>query len=177
MAKLYHNAMLATPVCISMFLVGICSATGQTNCLGSGVRTNYLSRHAWPKLTIKSVVAPKEKTQPLQLTFELASVGKTPVAVAENQFTVVIAKWRWFFEGKLSLTNTTSKILTVHPDKPLTVSALVFLTEAEAEKKHWIDLAPGKYRAQIYVNSGKTQQFDYQYMGQNFSDQYEFEVK
>ena len=162
--------MVVDRICISVLLLysGLAWATGRTNCLAPD---------AWPKLTIKSVVTPKEKGEPFQLAFEIASVGKTPVAVSEEQFVVEIARWRWLFRGNMLFTNRTSRILTVRPEKPLTVGALVFLTEGEGEKKRSVELKPGKYNIHLFIFGDRVRRFDYQRLGQMSSPAYDFEVK
>jgi len=158
---------MRTAVCIGALLIATCLANA---------RTNYLSPDGWIRPRIKAVAITKERPQHLQVTFELVAVGKTPVAVAQDQFGILISKRRWYFDSGLSFTNGAPRIFTVSPDTRLTINATVLLTNKWDEKQRWIELSPGQYGAQIFIGSGKTRQFDYQWMGQMSSDRLEFEI-
>ena len=143
----------------------------------SHTQTNFLPPHARPSVQITNAVFFDGATPSLQLTFELAAVGKTPIALAQEQFTATISKSRWSFDGELALPGRASKILTANPGKPELVKAIVTVENSEAQSDRRLKLSPGRYTVQLFFGSGRRRRFDYQYLGVGHSNSFEFEVK
>ena len=49
-----------------------------------------LKSDSTPRVQVKSVTVPKDRAKPLQVTFELAADGKTPVGLIQDQFHVYV---------------------------------------------------------------------------------------
>jgi len=138
----------------------------------------FLLTASHPRLRIKSVTAQRQRSQPLQVTLELAADGKTPVAVAQEQFSVHIytANKPFLFDGDAAFEASAPKVFTVSPQKPSTLT-LTTSTDRFGRRKHWDDLPHGSYTLRVYLNSGKDVTFDYKWLGQTYSDDYKLVVK
>ena len=52
---------------------------------------NFKSTKSMPKVTIDTVVIPKDKSKPLQITITVTADGKTPLAINIDQLSVHIS--------------------------------------------------------------------------------------
>jgi hypothetical protein len=134
---------------------------------------DYLKTQSYPSLKIKSVIKPKASSQPLQVTLEITAIGKTPVALGQNQFSVRIFTddEPCRFLGNASFETNTAQIFKVEPQKPLIIS-MSASTNRLGKQEHWSDLPSGNYQLSVDVNSGKDQKFDYQWLGVSYTDTY-----
>ncbi|HEY2414670.1 MAG TPA: hypothetical protein VGI40_20665 [Pirellulaceae bacterium] len=131
-----------------------------------------------PRLRIRSVEIPDRKSDPLKISFEFASDGKTPVALSQSQFSVHISANDPLFRfiADPSFTATAPRVLIAMPEKPLLLSVSASVNRFKRDER-WSDLPPGTYNLQVYVNSGKALEFDYQWLGQTYSDKYTLVIK
>jgi len=139
---------------------------------------SFVKTDSYPRLRIKSVVEPQERAQPLQITLELAADGKTPLALSQQQFSVHIFtdQQPYLFVGHASFATNAPKLFTASPQKPVTLT-LTTSTNRFGGGERWSQLPPAKYTLRVYINSGKTREFDYQWLGQNFTDDYKLVIK
>jgi len=139
---------------------------------------SYLTTESHPRLRIRSVQKPEKKSRPLEVTVELASEGKTAVAVSREQFSVHIYtdQQPYLFVGDASFPTNAPRVFAVMPQKPSTLSVSAS-TNRLGDGKRWSDLPPGSYTLRIYINSGKRREFDYQWLGQTYSDDYKLVIK
>src|ERR1700704_2383817 len=68
-----------------------------------------------PQMSIKIVMMPKERSRPLQVLFELAAEGKSPIAVSKQQFSVHIGNDEQprAFVGNAVFSTNAPKVFTV----------------------------------------------------------------
>ena len=130
-----------------------------------------------PRVQVKSVTVPKDRAKPLQVTFELAADGKTPVGLLEGQFGVKITRpgsrlaigpdqlaegciRPEFPKGSFE---ADGKIL-VKPGSPVVRTAKV-PDELTISLGEWSGLEPGKYDVRIFiVGRGFMKGMGYDYM-------------
>lgn len=137
----------------------------------------FLITSSSPLLRIKSVKKPSKPNQPLELLVELNSDGATSVAISQEQITVCIytENQPYLFRGKPVFPKDAPNIFTVTPTKPSTLSFTVS-TNDSGSHEHWSKLPKGNYMLRVYVNSGKSTEFDYQWIGQTYSDDFKIKI-
>jgi hypothetical protein len=139
-------------------------------------QTAFLQADSPPKIHVLNVIIPQRASEPLLVTFKMISTGKTPVAIAQENIGFELWRPGLFSRkgGNLLFSNSVPKVVVVQPGSNAVVNAMIL---TNSRKEAWSVLGPGKYGLQISTGSGKTQHFDYEWMGQLHSDSYEFEVK
>ena len=131
----------------------------------------YLKTESQLRLRIKSVNSPVDKPQPLWVTVEIAAEGKHPVALSQEQLSVMPSAYGADFKPAFGA--EVSRVFTVHPSKPLVLRFAV-----PTDK-----LQPGRRQIAVWVNVVKlfsprrTRQFDYQWLEEIHSDFYYFDLK
>ena len=104
-----------------------------------------------PRVQVKSVTVPKDRAKPLQVTFELAADGKTPVGLIQGQFNAYIMQGdSQAFTGTVQFPARSVHRVLVKPGSPITytVTAPDEGTIAEGE---WKGLDPGKYTLRVVI--------------------------
>lgn len=138
----------------------------------------YAKTDSVPHLGIKSVVMPKDKSKPWQITFELTATGKKPVAMSQGEFGVRVTRKAappldiCFY---LLFPEQTPKVITVSPRKPM-----VFTVDVPPDAIPDDVFSSGEYALQIVVSAGKRQKpsVDYEWEGiEHSSDKYKFVIK
>ena len=80
-----------------------------------------LKSDSTPRVQVKSVTVPKDRAKPLQVTFELAADGKTPVGLIQDQFHVyVIQGDSQAFTGTVQFPAHSVHRVLVRPESPIT---------------------------------------------------------
>jgi len=136
----------------------------------------HVNAESSPRLRIKSVAIPQERSLPLRITLELAADGDTTIAVSQQQFSVQLFTDEQLaaFISNASFATNAPLILRVSPHEPVTI---ILTTSADRfTRRLWSDVPPGKYLLRVYINSSKRRQFDSQWLGQTHSDGYKLEV-
>ena len=113
--------------------------------------TPPLRSDSTPRVQVKSVTVPKDRDKPLQVTFELAADGKTPVGLIQDQFNVYITQGdSQAFTGTAQFPAHSVHRVLVKPGSPITytVTAPDEGTLAEGE---WKGLDPGKYTLRVVI--------------------------
>ncbi len=138
-----------------------------------------------PRVQVKSVTVPRDRAKPLQVTFELAADGKTPVGLIQDQFHVyVIQGDSQAFTGTVQFPAHSVHRVLVKPESPITYTVSV-PDEPTILEGGWKGLDPGKYTLQVIIEGGglwKGMGFDYLWLegephGQKVeSKKYEFTV-
>ena len=147
----------------------------------------YVNAESYPRLRVKSVTVPQARSQPLQIAFEIASVGKTPVAISQKQFSVWVFAAEQpvlsvLFVGLPVFPANSPQVFRISPDKPMPLTVTVStnslpVADHPDRPSHWGDLPAGSYTLRVYVNSDKVREFDYQWLGQTYSDDYKLVIK
>ena len=151
-----------------------------------------------PRLRVKSVAMPKGRTGTLQVTFELAADGKTPLGLLECQFNVCVTKENspvsaggaQLPDGSIPAEFSDKSFgpagnILVKPGSPITLTAKV-PDETTISLGEWSGLDPGKYVVRIFIEGRGTMKgmgYDYLWHDGNLdgrkveSDKFEFTVK
>ncbi len=134
-------------------------------------------RYRFPKLTITAVSIPVKKAKPLKIAFTVKCVGQT-IALSQDQFSVSISteKDPYFYFGSATFPPDSPNIFRLNPNEEIRLTLLT-LRDRNSPKKSWGTLPPGKYTLRIYVNSGKAPEFQYQWLGQTYSNDYVLRIK
>ncbi|MHB1035370.1 MAG: hypothetical protein ACYC35_11380 [Pirellulales bacterium] len=138
----------------------------------------YLKTDSVLRLHIKSVVMPKDKSKPWQVTFELAASGQKLVAIPRGDFTVGLSRKTPPPSAMVMYVlfpEKTPEVIAVSPRKPM-VFTLDVPPDAIPEELR----ASGDYALQVVISRGKRQQqtVDYEWQGRGYSsDEYRFLVK
>jgi len=168
-------------------LNAICTVTvpfGEEGPAPKHVVRKVLETDSSPRMRIKSVTLPKDRSKPLQITFELAAEGKMPLVVSQRHFGMTFVT-----EGRslqrmpgvgVSFPKATPERITVLPGKPV----MFTVTASDAmwnpvTRKPWSDLPSGQYVLCVTIGSGKDQSpaFDYEWVGDKYSDEYRLVIK
>jgi hypothetical protein len=107
----------------------------------------------------------------------MSADDQTPIAVSQDQITVHISSERdpYLFVGHASFAADAPRIFVAAPQKPITLS---FTADRDySNGRRWSQLPPGRYRIRVYINSGKSLTFDYQWLGQTYSDDYVLDLQ
>jgi hypothetical protein len=158
---------MRAPILSLVLFAGLLMAAGQRV---------YLRPDATPKYRIQKVTTGSKLDEPLQVTFEMITQGKTPVAVSLENFAFEI----WLkgnsssSYGDLVFSNTVPEVIIAHPKTNLLLIATITTNNFH---RVWSYLGPGEYGIRISSGCRKSQYFDYEYMGQVHSDACEFVVK
>lgn len=139
----------------------------------------YLATKSYPRLRLISVDEPQQRSQPLQVTLEVAAVGKTPLTLSQDQFSVHIDSHQpesFLFIGRSFFEKKEPKIFKISPQKPITLTLTTFTNDLGGGE-YWNKLPHGSYLLRVYITGGKEQQFDYQWRGQDYSDDYKLVIK
>lgn len=133
-----------------------------------------------PVLRIKKVTVPDDRTRPLSVTFEMAARGTGAFTVAQQQFSLHISTPRqpYLFVSDLQFSNSAPpRLFAIEPHTAATLT-VTSSTNRDGVLPHiWSALKPGKYSVRVYINGGKTRDFDYQWLGQTYSDEYELTIR
>jgi len=136
----------------------------------------FLRADGSPKLRISSVKEGGGKPRPLEVSLRLSTDGKTPIALSRSQFSILIMTKHDAdgFRSGVLFNDVDGDVVKILPNQSLTIS---LLTTKDRYGSQAGDLPSGTYTVRVYVNSGKSQEFDYQWLGQTYSDDYTFVMK
>jgi hypothetical protein len=158
------TVIILTIILIPIILLG-CKNTNQNI---------FKTTKSSPVIVIKSVIQPKIPESPLEIDFELKVKGISPVAIEEKNFGVVIkSKNNLLITSNPSFLNDKRQVFLIQPEHTLRLRAAV-LSDREDKNKTWYSLPYGEYDLRIYIWTGKTLEFDYQWLGQTYSNDYKF---
>jgi hypothetical protein len=120
-----------------------------------------------PRVTVKSVIVPKDRTKPLQVTFEIAADGKLPLGLLFRQIDIRLTL------GKSVLWETPGvppedfePIYLIKPGSPRTLT-LEAPDENLLEDGDWEGLHSGKYAIQVVIDGQSVmagEAFDYSWV-------------
>lgn len=129
-----------------------------------------------PQLTIKSIVKPAKRGEPLRIDLNISTLGSTPIALSKSQFTVQIgtANKPGVWGSKIEFVGLKEEIVTVAPGSTKVVA--IQTLEDRSGSPQWDTLPPGRYEVRVYVNSGKSREFADQWLGQTYSKEYPLEI-
>ncbi len=136
----------------------------------------YAKTDSSPRMCIKSVVVPEDRSKPLQITFELASTGKKPVAMLQSDFQIRLTGGNIppYTRFGNSFPEGTPQIIAIAPGKPVVFKLCVPVDEMGS-------LSAGKYVVRIRIGNLKwrePQRFDYEWEGrEHLSNEYKFVIK
>lgn len=129
-----------------------------------------------PQLTIKSIVKPAKRGEPLRIDLSVTTLGSTPVALSKSQFTIRIgtANKPGVWGSEIEFVDQKEEIIRVAPGTTKVVAIRTLADRSGAAQ--WDMLPPGRYEVRVYVNSGKSQEFADQWLGQAYSKEYPLEI-
>ncbi len=132
---------------------------------------------SYPLLEIQTLKIPQDKSQPLSLFLRLTCEGKTPLALARGQFGVFVSTREnpYLLTGNLSFSKESPEIVTLSPQQTVVLDCKAPGTKFKGT--WWGDLKPGVYTLRISIHSQKTRRFDYHWLGQTSSNDYQLEIK
>jgi hypothetical protein len=138
----------------------------------------YRGTNSYPRLSITAVSIPADKSKPLKITVILQCVGRTPIALSRDQFSVHISARNdpLIFLSDAIFPANAAKTFILAPNEHLTLNIEAFKDRFDRNKR-WSKLPRGKYTLKVYINSSKTPDFDYQWLGQTYSNGYILEIK
>jgi hypothetical protein len=149
-------------------------------------RPEYLKTDSSPRMRVKSVTVPEDRSKPFQITFELAAEGTTPLGLKQSQFAIAFSPLgttpRHSPNADATFPKGTPDRIIVSPGKPitLTVSASISYWERAPSTQRRL-LPAGEYILCVAVVSGKDEsegpRFDYQWVFHTWSDEYKFAIK
>jgi len=134
-----------------------------------------------PRMRIKSVTLPKDGSKPLEIGFELAAEGKTPLVVSEGTFAILFTTQgpspRHLVVQADPLPKKTPDRISVSPGKPIMLTLRTSRNPVTGGP--WSDLPPGEYVLCLAIGTGKRQSpsFDYEWVGVKHSDDYKVVIK
>jgi hypothetical protein len=133
-----------------------------------------------PQLRILEMEIPADDSEPVRLLvkFEVNS-GEGPVALSINQLTAVVAEknnpFKFLLRCNVISNDDGRKIFLFSKGKSIE-SKLEAFHERSLSHQKWSELPHGDYSLLLQINSGKKQEFDYQWLGQSFSSALRFKV-
>ena len=131
---------------------------------------------SWPELVVLDVSASEKTNAPLTVRFSIKSDGPTPLVLEQSQITLHIKDGNdpYLFVAEPVFADNISDPIQVRPRQ-----TVEFRAEISADRydktKTWDKLPNGRYVVQVYLNSGKEQNFEFQWLGQTYSK--EFPIK
>jgi hypothetical protein len=137
----------------------------------------YLPTTSVPRLRIRSVTAPQNRSKPLVISIEFAAEGTTPVVVDQSQFGIRLSVpgRRHPVFAEPSFPEETPRVITVQPGQPTT---LTIRTSKNSGGVPWGNGPSGDYRVRIDLGGMKAPVFDYQWVrSEVFSDEFKFAIK
>jgi len=139
--------------------------------------SSFRKTDSWPVMVIESVVMPTTSNGPLEIVFTLKASKMSPVAVAQHSFGVVISdeSHPWQFVATPTFPSEKENVLIVQPGSSIHLKATA-LADNHDKKKTWYSLPAGEYKMRIYAWGGKSREFDYQWLGQTYSDDYKLTI-
>lgn len=129
-----------------------------------------------PKITINSIETSKTSNETLMINFTLEARNNLPLALAQNQFSIRIFSSEdhsELFCSEANFLNNVSNPIKIKEGEKISIT-IEIKSDYKETKKKWCDLPNGKYFIKIYLNSSKSQDFDYQWLGQTYSDRWNF---
>jgi hypothetical protein len=136
-----------------------------------------LQTESTPRISIKSVSVPKDRSQPLEVSFELAAIGKTPLAFSKTQFEIRISTedaQSSLCGFATSFTKDTPEPIIVLPEKAITLK----VTPQNLNFHNKLsDLEAGDYKLRINIAPARANHYDYQAVGQTYSEEYKFKLE
>jgi hypothetical protein len=135
-----------------------------------------LKAESTPRISIKSVSVPKDRSQPLEISFELAVIGKTPLAFSKTQFRILISTEEdqhsaYFFATSFS--KDTPEPIIVLPEKAITLKVATKYLKLQNQLS---DLEARDYNICINITPARANHYDYQAVGQTYSEEYKFSL-
>jgi hypothetical protein len=143
----------------------------------------YQKTDSSPRVRIKSVTVSKDRSKPLDVTFELAAEGTTPLGLKSKYFYVEL--WtpgktlRRLVASDLSFPKGTPDKIMISPGKPITLTATTSSSSwSDTSGAPWTGLPVGEFVLQVEINSDKDEPgFDYHWTGIERSDDYKLVIK
>ncbi len=174
------SVTLFTALFLTLLIEGCSSNSVLTKKDGSVTTSEFapmLPTTSYPLLQIKKVQILQDKSQPLQLILELIDKGKAPLALSQDQFSIHIFTQEspYLLTGNVAFSREVPEIIKLNPQETVALNC-----KAPGDRFRsacWGDLKPGLYTLRIYINSTKSRKFDYQWLGQTSSDDYQLEIK
>jgi hypothetical protein len=143
----------------------------------------HLKTDSTPRVRITSVTVPRDPEKGMQVSFELAADGKTPLSVGQNEILVGFARGgqspRDFPRLPESFPPGTPSRIRVSSRKPTVLTITTFSNTCPRTGGSWSDLPAGQYLLCVGIASADPEgpRFDYHWEGITISDDYKLVIK
>jgi hypothetical protein len=130
----------------------------------------FLAATTSPKITIDNIERNAVDPNFLTLTVTVGATGKGQLALNQEQFTVSIStknKASWF-SAHAVFPELQPKNFLIVSGKPQVIKIQIS-KDRFGKKESWRQLPDGNYQIQVRLNSGKSKEFDFQWLGQTYS--------
>ena len=131
------------------------------------------AEQSWPELSVLDVSPQGKANAPLKVRFSIKSDGATPLVLEQNQISVHL------FDRNDHSLFLADAVFANHVPDPIKIGSgqtVEFLVGVSADRfdktKTWDKLPDGRYVLKLYVNSGKEQDFEFQWLGQTYSNKF-----
>ncbi len=149
-------------------------------CVNPVLRGTHRKPDSAPRMRIKSVAVPKDRSQTLRVTFELAAEGNTPLVISRGDFYITVSTQespKWSVGSPASFSWLTPSLIYVSPGKPIVLAA-----RTRPDPFRYTALAglpPGQYVVWVDIRTAKPAGTlcDYHWEGEKHSDEYKLVVK
>jgi hypothetical protein len=130
-----------------------------------------------PLLHIQIVLTPSDRAKPIQVNFEFASKGKTPVAVLRDQlyFDIGNDQKPHAFRGTALYATNSPTVFTVPAKSLMNLSATTISNKLTGDAMS--KLPAGMYKLRVCIEQRKDREADYQWTQEVCSDSYDLSLK
>ncbi len=127
-----------------------------------------------PVVLVTDATSTGPRGAPLKVSFSIKPDGLTPLVLEQNQISIHIKTENRtdHFIADPVFAKDTSEPIRILPGNAQAFEVDV-LADRFGDWKTWQDLPDGRYAIQIYVNSGKSQKHENQWLGQTYSKKHE----
>jgi hypothetical protein len=128
-------------------------------------------------LHIQIVLTPSDRAKPIQVNFEFASKGKSPVSVLRDQFYFDIGNDQnpHAFRGSAQFTTNAPKVYTISSKSLMNLSATTISNKLTGDTLN--KLPAGMYKLRVCIEPRTDREVDYQWTQEVCSDSYDLTLK
>lgn len=142
------------------------------------LRSRFLEPDRAPELRITAVTVPTQRSLPLQISLQLDTRGATPLTFSQDQLTVRISTARepYIFACDAVFDANEQQVFTIEPKQPMVLSFSTS-TNRFGDGETWCELPRGRYQLSVDLAGPKDREFDYQWSGRTYSNNYALTIE
>jgi hypothetical protein len=146
-------------------------------CVSARSADHFKESKSEPLLHIQIVLTPSDRAKPIQVNFEFASKGKTPVAVLRDQLYFEIGNNQkpHAFRGTALFATNSPTVFTVPAKSLMNLSATTISNKLSGDSLS--KLPAGMYKLRVCIEQRKDREADYQWLQEVCSDTYDLSLK